>query len=197
MLISNYDKRKMSNENLKSRTKQFALRVINLVESLPHDMTSSILGWQLLRAGTSVGANYRAACRSKSNADFISKMGTVEEEADESCYWMELLVESGKIKSVKVSNLMREGSELTAIAVSSLNTARKSAKRRCLLSFCIPHSAFRTPFINRRSRSAVGAMGCVELCSAMRANGVSEKGVKRFAAISTTPKFTQRRRTLA
>jgi four helix bundle protein len=74
----------MNHENLKARTKQFALRVIKLVESLPHDQTSRILGNQLLRAGTSVGANYRAACRSKSTADFISKMGTVEEEADES-----------------------------------------------------------------------------------------------------------------
>ncbi len=88
----------MSNENLKLRTKQFALRVIKLVESLPKDETSRVLGRQLLRAGTSGGANYRAACRSKSTADFISKMGTVEEEADESGYWMELLVASEKVR---------------------------------------------------------------------------------------------------
>ena len=86
----------MNNENLKSRTKQFALRIIKLVESLPSDQVGRVLGNQLLRAGTSVGANYRAACRSKSAADFISKMGTVEEEADESGYRMELLVDSGK-----------------------------------------------------------------------------------------------------
>ena len=120
----------MSNENLKIRMKQFALRIIKLVENLPRDLTSSVLGRQLLRSGTSVGANYRAACRSKSVADFISKMGTVEEEADESGYWMELLVESGKIKSAKVSKLMQEAGELTAIAVSSINTARKSGSRR-------------------------------------------------------------------
>jgi four helix bundle protein len=120
----------MDNENLKLRTKQFALRVVKLVESLPHDRTSNVLGHQLLRSGTSVGANYRAACRSKSAADFISKMGTVEEEADESAYWMELLVEAGKIKPVKVSALLQEANELTAISVSSINTAKKSQARR-------------------------------------------------------------------
>jgi four helix bundle protein len=120
----------MNNENLKLRTKQFALRVIKLVESLPRDEVSKVLGRQLLRAGTSVGANYRAACRSKSVADFISKMGTVEEEADESAYWMELLVEAGKIKALKTSSLMQEASELTAIATSSINTARKSQGRK-------------------------------------------------------------------
>ena len=120
----------MSNENLKRRTKQFALRVIKLVESLPSDQTSRILGRQLLRSGTSVGANYRAASRSKSPADFVSKMGTVEEEADESGYWMELLAEAGKVKPAKLSALMQEASELTAISVSSINTARKSQTRR-------------------------------------------------------------------
>jgi four helix bundle protein len=120
----------MSNENLKLRTKQFALRIIQLVESLPHDGTSSVLGRQLLRAGTSVGANYRAACRSKSTADFISKMGTVEEEVDESGYWMELLVEAEKIKPAKISALIQEAGELTAIVVASINTARKSGNRR-------------------------------------------------------------------
>lgn len=120
----------MSNENLKQRTKQFALRVIKLVESLPSDQTCRVIGRQLLRSGTSVGANYRAASRSKSTADFISKMGTVEEEADESGYWMELLTEAGKVKSTKLSALMQEAGELTAIAVSSINTARKSPARR-------------------------------------------------------------------
>ena len=120
----------MNNENLKQRTKQFALRVIKLVESLPQDRTSNVPGHQLLRSGTSVGANYRAACRSKSTADFISKMGTVEEEADESGYWMELLVEAEKIKPVKVSALIQEASELTAISISSILTARKSQSRR-------------------------------------------------------------------
>jgi len=89
----------MSNENLKQRTKKFALDVIKLTEALPNDRTSNIIGGQLVRSGTSVGANYRAACRAKSPADFISKMGTVEEEADESSFWLELLVDAGKRKA--------------------------------------------------------------------------------------------------
>jgi len=125
-----HERRNMRNEPLKLRTKQFALRVIKLVESLPKDEVSRVLGRQLLRAGTSVGANYRAVCRSKSAADFISKMGTVEEEADESGYWMELLVESGKIKTAMTSALMQEADELTAIAVSSIITARKTRSRK-------------------------------------------------------------------
>jgi len=125
-----HERRNMRNEPLKLRTKQFALRVIKLVESLPKDEVSRVLGRQLLRAGTSVGANYRAVCRSKSAADFISKMGTVEEEADESGYWMELLVESGKIKTAMISALMQEADELTAIAVSSIITARKTRSRK-------------------------------------------------------------------
>jgi four helix bundle protein len=127
---NNSKRRLMKNENLKLRTKQFALRIIKLVESLPRDLTSNVLGRQLLRAGTSVGANYRAVCRSKSAADFISKMGTVEEEADESGFWMELLVDAGKVKSVRISSLLQEANELTAIAVSSVNTARKSSRGR-------------------------------------------------------------------
>src|ERR1035441_2186514 len=110
----------MSNENLKQRTKQFALRIIKLVESLPHDRTCDVLGKQLLRAGTSVGANYRAACRARSAADFISKMGIVEEEADEAIYWMELLVEAGLVKAAKLKLLMQEADELVAIAVASI-----------------------------------------------------------------------------
>ena len=120
----------MNNENLKRRTKQFALEAIKLVENFPPGLTCKILGDQLLRAGTSVGANYRAACRAKSIADFISKMGTVEEEADESGYWLELLVDSGKVKISNVSVLLKEAGELTAIAVASINTARKSGGRQ-------------------------------------------------------------------
>ena len=115
---------------MKPRTKQFALGVIKMVESLPKDQTSRVLGNQLLRAGTSAGANYRAACRSKSTADFISKMGNVEEEADESGFWMELLVDARKVKTGKASALLQEAGELTAIAVASINTARKSGNQR-------------------------------------------------------------------
>lgn len=120
----------MNHENLKQRTKRFALDVIKLVENLPSSRTCSILGNQLLRAGTSVGANYRAACRAKSAADFISKMGTVEEEADESGYWMELLLDAGELKLASASSLIKEAGELTAISVSSINTARKSGGRQ-------------------------------------------------------------------
>jgi len=116
----------MDNENLKRRTKKFALDVIKLVESLPRDYTCRVLGGQLLRAGTSVGANYRAVCRAKSVADFISKFSTVEEEVDESGFWLELLVDSGKLDQATALPLIEESDELTAIAVSSINTARKS-----------------------------------------------------------------------
>lgn len=119
----------MSNRNLKLRTKKFALAVIKLFEALPKNETCRILGRQLLRAGTSVGANYRAACRAKSTADFISKMGTVEEESDESSYWLELLVEDGKVPAAKAAPLIKEANELLAITVSSINTARKSGGR--------------------------------------------------------------------
>jgi len=113
------------NADLKARTKRFALEVIRLVESLPKTITASTLGRQLLRAGTSVGANYRAACRARSAADFVAKMGIVEEEADESIYWMELLCEAGILSQNKINPLRDEAGELLAITVSSIKTARK------------------------------------------------------------------------
>ncbi len=114
--------------DLKQRTKRFALDVIQFVESLPSGETSRVLDRQLLRSGTSVGANYRAAKRAKSTADFISKMGTVEEEADESAYWLELLMDSGKVKPVQAQPLVREANELLAIAVASINTAKRKVR---------------------------------------------------------------------
>ena len=120
----------MDKEALKRRTKQFALRVIRLTESLPKGRTAEVIGRQLLRSGTSVGANYRAACRAKSTADFISKMGTVEEEADESLYWMELLVEAGTVKAEQLEALMKEADELLAITVASINTAKRRIGRK-------------------------------------------------------------------
>src|SRR2546429_1394324 len=119
----------MGYENLKQRTKKFGLDVIKLFEGLPKDDTSKVLGRQLLRAATSVGANYRAVCRAKSTADFISKFGTVEEEADESGFWLEMLVDSGKLQLLRADPLIREAGELTAIAVSSINTARQTNAR--------------------------------------------------------------------
>jgi four helix bundle protein len=112
--------------DLKQRTKLFALVVITLVDSLPRSRVAEVLGRQLLRSGTSAGANYRSACRARSAADFISKMGIVEEELDESIYWMELLVESGTISLKDASPLIKEADELLAIIVSSIRTARKN-----------------------------------------------------------------------
>jgi len=124
----------MNQEEMKQRTKMFALGIIQLVESLPKERTTEVLGRQLLRSGTSVGSNYRSACRAKSIADFISKMGIVEEEADESLYWMELLIEVGIKGNIKMEALMKEAGELLAITVASIKTARKrknlSSKRK-------------------------------------------------------------------
>lgn len=119
----------MQEQDLKRRTKRFALDVISFVERLPKGETCRILGRQLLRAGTSVGANYRAASRAKSSADFVSKMGTVEEEADESGYWLELLVESGNVAATKAASLVSEANEFVAISVASINTARRGPRQ--------------------------------------------------------------------
>ncbi len=120
----------MDKEAMKQRTKAFALRVIRLVESLPKGRTADVLGRQLLRCGTSVGANYRAACRARSTADFIAKMGIVEEEADESLFWMELLIESGIVKPERLESLMNEADELLAITVASINTAKRRKRKK-------------------------------------------------------------------
>jgi four helix bundle protein len=114
----------MDSDDLKRRTKAFALRIIRLVESLPPGTVANVIGRQLVKCGTSVGANYRAACRAKSQADLIAKMGIVEEEADESIYWMELLVESELMRKERIKDLMDEANQLVSIFVSSINTAR-------------------------------------------------------------------------
>jgi four helix bundle protein len=115
----------MDEKELKQKTKQFALRIINCVESLPKTTTGMTIGNQLIRSGTSVGANYRAACRARSKAEFASKLGICEEEADESLYWMELLAESGLINEELIKDLYKEGEELTAIMTSSRITLSK------------------------------------------------------------------------
>ena len=114
----------MESEELKLRTKKFALRIIKLVQSLPKNLTADVIGKQLLRCGTSVGANYRAACRARSQADFISKITIVEEEADESCYWLELIEEAKLMKKELLADIMIEASELTAIFTASGKTAK-------------------------------------------------------------------------
>ncbi len=114
----------MNKQELIQRTKTYALRVIKAVQALPCDEVAGVLGRQLLRAGTSVGANYRAACRAKSTADFVNKLKIVEEECDESIYWMELLIEAGVLPLRRLDALMKEGAELLSIFVSAIKTTR-------------------------------------------------------------------------
>ncbi len=114
----------MNEGEFKDRTKQFALRVIRLVEALPTRSTAAVIGKQLLRSATSVGANYRAACRGKSSADVINKLCIVEEEADESLYWMELLIETNLVAEAKLGSLMAETNEIIGMTVSSIKTLR-------------------------------------------------------------------------
>jgi len=114
----------MTEQEFKDRTKQIALRIIRLVESLPNTHSAQIIGKQLLRSATSVGANYRAACRGKSTADILHKLAIVEEEADESLYWLELLIESEIVTEKKLSVLMSDINEIVAMTVSSIKTLR-------------------------------------------------------------------------
>lgn len=107
-----------------ARTKAYSLRIIRLVDSLPKDNVARTLGHQLLRSGCSVSANYRAASRAKSRADFIAKLGIVEEECDETIHWIEMLVDSGRLKPTKVNLLKQEGSEILAMIVASIRTAK-------------------------------------------------------------------------
>ena len=116
----------MDEKAFKARTKQLALRVIHMVESLPVNKTADVIGRQVLRSATSVGANYRAACRAKSTADMIAKLSIVEEEADETLYWLELLVEGELVPETRLSSLMQETNEIVAMIVSSIKTLRKS-----------------------------------------------------------------------
>jgi four helix bundle protein len=116
----------MDEDELKRRTKRFALQVMALVGSLPITTVGRAIGGQLVRSGTSVGANYRAACRGRSKAEFSAKLGTVEEEADESSYWMELIIEGKLMKEERVLPLLREANEIAAIMAAS----RKTMARR-------------------------------------------------------------------
>ena len=113
-----------SPEQLRARTKEFAFRVIRLYRTLPTSGEAQVIGKQLLRCSTSVGANYRAACRSRSRAEFVAKIGIVAEEADECMYWMELLIDGGLINAGKLEQLQNEAKELTAIFTASRYTAR-------------------------------------------------------------------------
>ena len=117
----------MDETQFKQRTKELGLRVIELVEALPKTKTAEVIGRQLLRCATSVGANYRAACRGKSTADVLAKLAIVEEEADETIYWLELLVESGTVEENRIAELLKETNEITAMVVASIKTLRARA----------------------------------------------------------------------
>ena len=110
--------------DLKDRTKRFAINVIRMVDKLPRSVATEVISRQLVKAATSVGANYRAACRGRSSAEFIAKLQIVLEEADESEYWLELMLELGLPDSALMQKLVREANELTAIFVTALKTAR-------------------------------------------------------------------------
>ncbi|MGA3284157.1 MAG: four helix bundle protein [Verrucomicrobiota bacterium] len=116
----------MTRDEMKNRTKAYANRVVKLCSALPANWVARTLGKQLLRSGTSVGANYRAVCRAKSNSDFINKLRIVEEECDESLFWMELLVDNNFVRASRLRDLMKEADEILAIVVSSAKTARTS-----------------------------------------------------------------------
>jgi len=120
----------MNSDELKARTKQFALRVMKLVGALPRTVVGRAIGGQLVRSGTSVGANYRAACRARSKAEFAAKLGTVAEEADETCFWLELIIEGELLPERRVTALLEESNALTAIFTCGVRTSKLGRNRR-------------------------------------------------------------------
>jgi len=124
--------------DLKERTKAFALSIVRFVDALARSRAIDVIGRQLLRAGTSVAANYRSARRARSRKEFLAKMGIVEEEADESAFWLELLLEGGLVNSARVAELRDEAKQLVAITIASIRTAREGGRP-------VPRSAFRVP----------------------------------------------------
>lgn len=126
----------MNSEEFKRRTKQFAIRVFRLAQSLPQTPECNVIRTQMTKSGTSVAANYRASCRARSSADFISKMGIVEEETDGTLFWIEFLVDTKTVELSLVSDLLREGNEILAMTVSSIRTSKQQTN---------PKSAIRNP----------------------------------------------------
>jgi four helix bundle protein len=119
----------MVREYLKSRMRDLGIRILRMSDELPSKYSAQALAHQIIRSGTSVGANYSAACRCKSRRDFINKMKIVEEELDETIYWLEMIVDSGFIKPEKIKSLLSESNELISIVVRSLQTARNNQKK--------------------------------------------------------------------
>ena len=120
----------MMEDELKQRTKQFSLRIIKLVQALPNNIIGQTIGKQLIHSGTSVGANYRAVCRARSGKEFIAKLGIVIEEADESAFWLELIIENSLIKQNLVDSLLKETDEIISIMVKSSHTATTNQKNK-------------------------------------------------------------------
>ncbi len=117
-------------QELKLRSKRFALDIMSLVDALPKTISAIAIGKQIVRSGMSVGANYRAACRGRSKAEFIAKLGIVVEEADETCFWLELIIEGNLLPENRVRPLLKEANELTAIFVSSIKTSQRNQKSK-------------------------------------------------------------------
>jgi four helix bundle protein len=120
----------MNQAELKQRTKQFGLRVMKLVDALPRSRSGTAIANQLVRSGTAVGANYRATCRARSKAEFAARIAVAEEEADESAYWMELIMEGELVSASKVQPLHREATELTAIMAASRITSLQNRRAK-------------------------------------------------------------------
>lgn len=118
----------MNKEELKQRTKTFALRVMNMIDHLPKTTKGRVIADQLMRSATSVAANYRASCRARSKAEFIAKIGNVLEEADESAFWLELTVDGGLLPATRLDSLIKEADELSAIMFTARRTAVQNAK---------------------------------------------------------------------
>ncbi len=137
----------MTSDKLKLRTKKFSLRIINLIQHLPGNKVSNVIGNQLLRSATSIGTNYRAACRSRSKVEFISKIRVVEEEVDESVYWIELINDSQIFEEEKVSSLLKEANELTAIFTSIGKTTKMNLRNS--------KSQFPNPKLETSSKSEI------------------------------------------
>ena len=117
-------------QDLRKRTKDFALRVIRLYSCLPSSTVAQVIGKQVLRSGTSVGAHYREAFRSRSDAEFISKIQGGLQELEETVYWFELLIESNLVSESKLKNLLQEASELTAIFITSVNKVKQKQRKK-------------------------------------------------------------------
>jgi four helix bundle protein len=143
----------MTSEEMKNRTKRFAIAIVRFAQTLPKDSITAIMTRQLVKSGTSVGANYRSSCRSKSAADFISKMTIAEEEGDEALFWLELLVEAEIVRSAEVAWLVDEADQLVRIIVASIKTKRANmANQKSNLK-----SEIRDPKSQRRAQSHVAA----------------------------------------